>query len=275
MTIRLSDNNLGNSVEPTARSGFIKLIALVLLPYFITGAAVRVQAEPELVIDSSEFDFGLVPDNSMLVLNTRLRSVGEDTLEIGDIKTGCSCLTTPLRKTRLAPGDSVGLTIYWRVGGADSRAQRTPYLFSNDESGPHRMLLQAEVVTTDNWPSPVTLDPLRVEFGELKSRRDYRRVLTIRNGSESGLSVTTVMADDKVFALELPDSIPAGGTITGIVILESEFEKEKFERSFTLEFAEDEDTVFRISIPVTRGDFSFRPTLTTTINKSDGVNDKR
>ena len=269
MTSRLSDNNLGNSVEPTARPGFIKLIVLALLPYLITGTAIRTQAEPRLQIDSQEFDFGLVPDNSMLVLNTWLRSAGEDTLDVGDIKTGCSCLTTPLRKTRLAPGDSVGLTLQWRVGGADSRAERTPYLFSTDDSGPHRMLLQAEVVTTDNWPPPVTLEPVRIEFGEVERRRDYRRVFTIHNGSERGLSLTTVMADNEAFALELPDSVPAGGTGTGIVILESGFEKKKFERSFTLEFSEDEDTVFRVSIPVTRGDFSFRPTLTTNINKSD------
>ncbi len=262
-------------MEPSDRFGFIKLVTKALLLIVALSSALSAQARPALEIDRAGFDFGQVPDNCTLVHQTWLRSAGEDTLEITDIKTGCSCITVPLDKDRLAPGDSVLLTLHWRFRGADGPIERVPYLFSNDDTGPHRLLLQAEVAPADNEVSPLSCQPQRIEFGSVARKKDYRRVFTIRNSTDSDRAVNLVSQTDMEYHLELPDTVRAGDAATGIVILESDFADSEFERSFTLEFPGDDENNIRVTLAVSRGDFSFRPAFTTSIDTLDTNNIKR
>lgn len=275
MTRRLPDNNLGSFVEPSARVGFIKQVALALMLGLALGPAALAQADAELKLDRADFDFGLVPDNSTLVYRTWLRATGKDTLEISDIKTGCSCLSVPLEKNRLAPGDSVLLTVQWRVGKAEGPVERVPYLFSNDNTGPHRLKLQANVVPPDNRTSPVTCRPQMIKFDKSDRRKDNRKVFTIQNSADSDRAVSLVSKADEGFQVEFPDTVAAGSSATGIVILKNTSQENEFEGSLTLEFRGGDEAFTRVSIAVTRGDFSFRPTLTTSINTADTDNIKR
>jgi hypothetical protein len=262
-------------VEPSDRLDFIILVVALVATVLLPGAAGPAQPEPALEIDSRAFDFGLVPDHCTLVHQTWLRSTGEDTLGIADIKTGCSCLASPLRSTRLAPGDSVLLTLYWHIGTADSRIQQVPYLMSNDKAGPHRLLLQAGEALDGDGLSAVDCRPMKIDFAETEKRKDYRRIFTIRNNADSDQAVSLVSYESDAFQLELPDTVEAGSSATGIVTLSNEFADKEFERSFTLEMVDNHEKVSRVSLTVTRGDFSFRPTLTTNIDTPDSVNTKR
>ncbi|MCP4685819.1 MAG: DUF1573 domain-containing protein [bacterium] len=262
-------------MELSARFGYIRKVTGILLFVIAVFMTAMVQAQPALEIESPGFDFGTVLDNSTLVHHIWLKSAGDDTLEIVDIKTGCGCITAPLEESRLGPGDSALLTLHWRFHSADELSTREPYLFCNDRPGPHRLLLRAEAAPDDGTAATVSCRPRKIEFDRIDRRKDYRRVFTIHNRSDSSLAVALVSTVDGAFSLELPDSVAALGSATGIVILGSEFADKEFERSFTLEFLGGDESAYRVSLVVSRGDFSFRPTLTTKIDTTDSNTTKR
>jgi len=262
-------------VELFARFGYIIQVTRVLLFLVVVGATVTAHAQPALEIDRAEFDFGLVPDHGTLVHQTWLRSTGEDTLEIIDLKTGCGCITAPLDKRWLAPGDSVLLTLRWRILGIGGQSVRVPYLFCNDDTSPHRMLLQVEVTPADDPATTMSCRPQKIDFEGTDRRKDYRKIFTIQNHTDSDQAVSLVSYADDAYSIELPDTVAAQSSATGIVILASEYADKEFEQSFTLEFLDSEETAFRVSVPVSRGDFSFRPTLTTTIDTTGSNITKR
>jgi len=260
-------------VEPTDGIGFIKQVVGILLTGLLAVAAIR--AEPVLEIDRTEFDFGGVPTRGTLVHRTWLKSTGEDTLVIADIKTGCACLAGSLEKNRLAPGDSVMLALFWRVGGSEGRLERVPYLFGNDKVGTHRLKLRAEIVPADKQTSSVYCRPMKIEFMKSEKRKDYRRLFTIHNATDSVRAVNLTSYAEAAYRLELPDSVAARGSATGVVILAGDYADKEFEGSFTLEFPGGDGAAPRVTTVVSRGDFSFRPSVTTSINTPVIVNSKR
>ena len=262
-------------MELSARVGFIKLVTRVLVLGLVFGPIASAQAGAKLELDRADFDFGLAPVNCTLVYQTWPRSTGKDTLEIADIKTGCSCLSVPLEKNRLAPGDSVELTFQWHVGPIVGKVERAPYLFSNDNSGPHRLSLRTDLVLPESRTSSVYCRPQKISFDAGDRRKDNRRVFTIQNDTDRDQALSLATYTEDAFYLELPDTVAAGSPATGIVILQSGLTDSAFEGSFTLEFRGIDETVSRVSVAVSRGDFSFRPAVTTSMNTPDDENIKR
>ena len=262
-------------MELSARLDFITQVGLILLLVLISAPVASAQTGPRLTLDCDSFDFGSAPANGTLTFNTWLRAAGEDTVRIADVKTGCSCLMAPMVGREVFPGDSLLLTLYWRLGAGTGSAEREPYLFTEEETEPYRIWLEAQVTTAETLSKKVYCRPQSIQFGETGKRKDYRKIITIHNPTESNRAVAMVSYPDSAFTVQLPDSVMAGGSASAIVILSGDFDDKEFERSFTLEFTAAEAPASRVSIAVTRGDFSFRPTLTTNIDTMQGDNPKR
>jgi hypothetical protein len=62
------------------------LIASVVL--LVLSLAAAIQAEPQMIIPSPEFDFGYVPQHSTISHIFWLHSAGTDTLKIVNVKPG-------------------------------------------------------------------------------------------------------------------------------------------------------------------------------------------
>tara|TARA_B100000745_G_C20148595_1_gene393825 strand:+ start:444 stop:1325 length:882 start_codon:yes stop_codon:yes gene_type:complete len=98
-----------------------------------------------ITLDRTFHDFGEIPQYGGVV-NTSftVTNEGEDTLEIGDITTSCSCTSATVEKSSIEPGESVKLNV---VFDPDLHAEpldvfkRTVFIPTNDPNSP-----EAEVV---------------------------------------------------------------------------------------------------------------------------------
>jgi len=236
------------------------LISIMALTSAPSGAA---QTPVEIV--GAEFDFGMVPQNATLTHRIWIRSISEDTITLSNIKTGCGCLTAPLPQHRLGPGDSLLVTFYWQTRGSEGPQGSSAYLYTEPAERPLELTLSGNVVTQLDTAASIAWAPVRFAVaGNTRSSGSGKVfVLDLTNKSSIDLAVTIVECGPELEP-EMPDSIGAGEILTGRVTVAEAYLNEEFESSFTLELSGNQETRYRVSIPVVCGDFSFRPMFTTT-----------
>ena len=221
-----------------------------------TGSA----AGQTLVIDEPTFDFGAVPSNATVVYNSWLRTDSEnakDTVWIDNVKAGCGCVSIGELPKYLAPGDSAEIAIAWQTRAADQpEMSTTVYLFTSARSEPFELVLKAEGGQTGGYPPSISL-------GKPGTARSAGNRLVLRNSADYDLEIRLITPEVDEFQISLPEKIPAGQSVVGIVRLQNMSRVEPFELSVTLELVNDDQVMSRLTVPIAYGDFSFRPTYTT------------
>ena len=212
-------------------------------------------------LTGSEFDFGNVPQNAALAHEVWLQAGPTDTLRLVDIKTGCGCLTSPWEAARIAPGDSLRLVFYWQTRGFEGQRDLSAFIYAEPEPYPLELRLTGKVVTETESQASLEVTPQRVDFGDGRENKTETMV-TIRNSSTVDLAMTVVAVGPGI-KMELPEKIGAGESI-GVKVARTEDTGPLLETSFTIEATGNPEPKQRVSVPVTYGDFSFRPKFTTT-----------
>lgn len=237
------------------------LIAIILAFLLLIGS---VQAAPKIKMKPDKFDFGMVAQNSTVAFQTWIYASGEDSLVIDHIKTGCGCLAVTLESNRVAPGDSIPIMLLWRTRHELGEINQSPYLFTNTGPDPLNLQLTATNFSETDTSLPVTFLPSRMGFALSPDSKDNYLRFRIINSSDDDLSIRLVSALTPEYRLDLPDSIYAHTEASGFISIGDEYIGEELERSFTVEFGVGSAIAGRRTIPVTVGDFSFRPNVTTT-----------
>jgi len=209
-----------------------------------------VMAQPELEISQSEFSFGMIPQNSTVSHKFWFKSIGDDTLKISEIKTGCSCAIMPLDQDYILPGDSMEVTFLWDVGKRVFRIGRYPYIFTNASEEPYRMSLTGEVHQNFDKLKPVSVSPFRCEMSKLRQTSIDEMEFTLINQTEQEYHITLLTSSVDECIIELPQVIPASGTAVGKMKIKKEFLDNEFKGSITIMIDDKNNT--RISIPYRR-----------------------
>ncbi len=193
-------------------------------------------SQPKLESSSQKFDFGLTTQNSIIVHSFWLKSTGTDTVQISDIKTGCSCAISLLESDKIAPGDSTRLTISWNTEQATGPINRFPKIYSNGSEKPLSISLKANVLLSLDSAFAGSIWPFKFEMSR------------IREMSIDSLEFRIINATDQVFYPEivselpaeciifLPQTVPAKGSAYGYAKLLPEFVDKEFKSSFTVDF---------------------------------------
>ncbi len=222
------------------------------------------QAEPGLEIQPTEFDFGQVGQNRTVVYNAWFRSCGGDTLVIGTVKTGCGCLSAPLASPEIPPGDSARVTFFWQIRGAAGEQTQTAYVYTNSAEGPQKLTFRAVAVELPDTTLEVFCRPEGLIFESPHKTDKLTKTFHLVNNSKTDLVVQLIATSEKGYELELPETVPAGGFATGTVRIDAEYTKDPWEGSFTLELGSPSTEMYRLTVSVACGDFSYRPIFTTT-----------
>jgi hypothetical protein len=215
----------------------------------------------EIRIDGDKFEFGLVPNNSTMVHRIWIHADGRDTLRLADVKTGCGCVTAPWSADTILPGDSLSLVFYWQTRGSVGPQSLSAYLFLEPHEFPLEINMSGNVVTPNDSQASVSWQPAIVQLsaepdGDLSGR------FTLKGSMLDSLKVRVVESGSQV-VLNLPDTIEAGRSVVGQVVVEKGATAASYEGSITLELSGNQTETYRVSIPVQYGDFSFRPLFTT------------
>ena len=72
-------------------------------------ATVSVQADSDLIVPQTMYDFGFAPQNAKISHTFELYNSGDDSLKITKVVPGCGCTKTPLAKDQLAPKEKTSV----------------------------------------------------------------------------------------------------------------------------------------------------------------------
>jgi hypothetical protein len=234
---------------------------LVLTSEFISAQP----AQPRMSVDNSEHDFGLTPQKSIVAHHIWVKSAGDSPLQIRSIKTGCGCVAATPAVADINPGDSLPITFYWDTRISEGSVKRTSYMFTNADADPFRFEMKADCYPSgtvsghDIFVSPSTIIVAYPRTGgtiehpfSVTNRTDEDRTISIAAVSVSGMEII------------VPDTLLAGSTIHGRLLLDAEDWSPELAGSMTIEFPADGSPGDRVTIPITGGQSRLQSVLTKT-----------
>jgi hypothetical protein len=214
--------------------------------------SVPAMAQPKLVIVNSDFDFGSVAQNATAVNYYWFKSTGKDTVHITQIKTGCDCVTMPLPRSIMPPGDSMLVGFFWETQHKIGQTGRYPYIFVDGITDPVRMAMKANVMDISDSARPLGIRPFRVELSRMQGTSIDSVLLKLTNFSTSPMVLSVVTNVPKEYAYVLPDTLPAGATKQGLVRIDPSMLDKEFKSSLTIEWKNAEGQTGRFTIPIRR-----------------------
>ena len=94
------------------------------------------------------------------------------------------------------------------------------------------------------------IKPYKLDISQFGERVRDRMRFNIKNVSDQDLSLKLVAGPAELMEIKLPETIPAGKSVRGTVILKKSALNENFEKSFTFEV--NDEQMSRFTIPVKR-----------------------
>ena len=119
------------------------LVSLLVTSSAASGCAPDQPSPGQIVLSTTEFDFGTIPSTGPVSQVFQVHNVGGEELEITAVSTSCACTTAEVDSRHLAPGADADLTVTYDPqvhGGATGEFLRVVYLRSNDPQTPEASL---------------------------------------------------------------------------------------------------------------------------------------
>jgi len=212
-------------------------------------AAQGLRAAGAITFDQAEFNFGQIPVNSVASHTYWIHSTGTDTVVIDTVIPGCGCTTIPLSAKTLAPGDSVAFEVVFDSKGLIGSVAKRPGLKLRGDTTLQAVKFYASVVTKEEQYFPLAIMPPVFTLPEIEARAGDKFPFQLHNLSDEDVSISIVDYPAELFAVDLPDSIAAGETITGHFSLLPEYPAgEDIYKSITFEV--NHSQLYRLTAPI-------------------------
>lgn len=228
----------------------MKITSKLLLSTVLLFAYGSVRAESALEITGNRYDFGIVPQNAVVSQYFWFKSIGKDTLQILELKTGCDCATMPLERTWIAPGDSMKVGLQWntehRIGGIG----RYPYIMTNARTEPYRIFLTADATNKPDSAFPICARPFILALAKTATTAIDSLAFRLVNRSEQDIALRVVSHMPEQVEIVIPSLIKAKSEIVTYIKVKPEFLNQEFSESITIMTDDTKET--RLTIPISR-----------------------
>ena len=223
-------------------------VITILILLFATAAV----AAPELIVTETEFNYGRVPQQSVITHGFWLKSVGDETVRIKEVFPGCGCTKIPLTDSTLAPGDSLKLEIILNTQRFFGFVTKKPYIeINNEQQNLVHFHIYAEVITNPAIDSPLVLTPSQLDVSQFTVKPRRRATFDITNKTSQTFKVVAIDTTAPGFTVELPAEVGPNATAQGKILVNEDAITDSFQKSFTFEATSSEQRV-RYTIPVLR-----------------------
>jgi hypothetical protein len=199
-----------------------------------------------------KWDFGYVPQKSVVSHVFYLHNHGEKPLTITHIKPGCSCTSVSELEGPIAPGDSAGITVSFKSGRYHHRLQKTTLIETDDPDTPKQMLsILASAYADDDTTGFIEVSPAKLmwstKIGQLVFPPD---TVWFTNRSPDTVQVELLASPGGLFDWVLADAVLAPAETTRMIFTPR---KEAGARkvsgaSATIEFSKGRETI--VTIPL-------------------------
>ncbi len=141
----------------------MKRFAVLLLALGMVGVAAV--AAPMISVDNAIYSV-TVQSGSLVSHSFVVTNVGDEPLNITDVRTSCGCTTAALAKRDLAPGESVNVEATVNTTGFSGTVTRTVSVSSNDPSTPTAVLQIVVTIAESTAPviQEISVTDLRLVF---------------------------------------------------------------------------------------------------------------
>lgn len=112
------------------------------------------------------------------------------------------------------------------------------------------MTIQAIVIPRPDSTYPLVFKPYKLDLSQFTEKVIDVADFEIENVSDQALDLSVIATESDYFDLDLPQSVPAGGTVSGKITLKESKYDQSFEKSFTVEV--NDAGTSRFTVPVKR-----------------------
>ncbi len=215
-------------------------------------AAITVMAAgvPQMEIPETEFDFGYVPSGSTVSHVFWLKSTGNGTLKITDVKASCGCTKAPLTKSELAPGDSTQLEVIFNSRKFSNRVSKTVRVSNNIDVKSRMVTISAIIEDATQHILPLAINPRRIEVTKEADNNNQTYSVTLTNLIDQKLRLRLIDRPQQYIKAEVPQSIAAGQSTIVQVTVDREAFTASFFKSLTIETVAEDQTITRHTLPL-------------------------
>ncbi len=192
-----------------------KIRTVVLLMICLGIMATGVHAAPHLLVSEKTIQFREVKPGQKVSKELSLTNTGDEQLEIGKIRTSCSCIEIDWPIKLIAPGKTVPVTVTFNSKGKS--AGQGYYQLLIYSSDPKQKIARVPILTdiTRNGKG-LAITPEVLDFGKVMVSKGIPVMnITVSNSSSTSFHILEVRPGSGVDIPELPaDTVAPGDRIT-------------------------------------------------------------
>lgn len=130
---------------------------------------------PQMVFETTEHDFGRVPDTEHVEHKFRFTNKGTGTLHIQQPTTSCGCTVPFMTKREFAPGESGEIEVKYNPHGRRGDQNQQITINTNDPNNPQMVLRIHAFVRT-----AIAFEPQSINFGDVMAGQPARQVVRVQ-----------------------------------------------------------------------------------------------
>jgi len=210
--------------------------------------------QPHAVVTPSSWDYGYVPQKSIVSHLFYLHNTGSAPLSVTKIDAGCSCTSVSPVENPIAPGDSAKVLVTFNSGRYSKGVKKAAKLHTNDTETPvQRLPYTAYVVKRGDMTGDISVVPQTLTWetdkAALADRMDTVKV--VNNGSDSVTVAVLCTPERIVDRVDFPRNLaPGEGGIVLLLVDDKAVPDEPGGQSVTVSFAGQDTTIVTIPIEI-------------------------
>lgn len=172
------------------------LIKFLVIALFSSSLSFAQLFQPKLIVQPSEFDFGVIEQGEVVSHTFILTNGGGELLKISKVTASCGCTAAKPEKQELAPGESTNLLVTFNSAHRQGNQFKTVRVSSNDPENPEVTLsIRASIELPDknNTTRPAIFFPeVQHNFGKTTEGKVLECSFVFRNTGGSTLNITDI-----------------------------------------------------------------------------------
>ena len=178
---------------------FLSTLALCLL-------ALAARAQGVLTFESTDYDFGKIPEGTMASHEFRFKNTGNQPIVIASAQASCGCTTPEWTKAPIMPGKSGMIKAVYNSAGRPGVFAKTVTVMSNATEGSKVLSLKGSVLTAEEFRATLTptqlaasprlvLERSSYDFGRLEAGQSPVARIGVKNTGPKDLVLSTVSSN--------------------------------------------------------------------------------
>lgn len=233
---------------------FCGLLFLTLIWLLLTGEhPAGAEDYPCAAVSPSSWDFGYIPQKSIVSHVYYLHNAGSAPLSVSKIDAGCACTSVSEIDGPIAPGDSAAVVVTFKTGRYRKGVKKAAKVHTDDpEEATHRLRYKAFVIKPGEATGNIHVVPQKLTWnvGEGAFAAEVDTLRIDNNGGDS-VNVAILHAPEEVVdRIDFPLGLASGEQAEVLLYVADQLPKKYLAPSITLSFIGLDTTIVTIPIEI-------------------------